>query len=286
MAITLRSARAWLATALFLTCLQASAFGVMGHETIAGIAEKNLSPIARENVQRLLLSAPRSDVVALSTWADQLRDDEKATEAEKNTGRWHYMNFPPGQCTLSMQKACPDGVCLVPKLQQQLALLGNSKKTDAERAKALAFVVHLYGDLHQPLHLGFAKDKGGNDFQIQIKGYPVRPNPLMQNSAGINLHALWDTLVFMKPGRTEAQTRLSIEVNPVDSRLARITDVEAIARESCQIVQAPDFYPSKRKLDESYLSQIRPTAEARVALAGARLAKLLNRALRQREARR
>jgi nuclease S1 len=60
----------------------------------------------------------------------------------------------------------------------------------------------------------------------------------------------------------------------------RTTDIDSIARESCALVQAKDFYPTKRKLNEAYLSQIRPQAEMRVALAAARLAKLLNRALR------
>jgi nuclease S1 len=272
--------------ALLLHSIQALAFGTFGHETIAEIAEKNLSPTARETIQQLLEVAPRGDLVALSTWADQLRDDKNASDSDKNTGRWHYMNFPRGQCGLSVEKACPDGVCLVPKLQQQLAILSDPLKPKAVRAKALAFVVHLYGDLHQPLHLGFAHDKGGNDFQVQIKGYPIRPNPLLSDAAGANLHTLWDTLVFIKPGRSQTQASAAIAAITVDRSIARITDIETIARQSCAIVQAPSFYPSTRKLDESYLSSIRPTAEAQVALAGARLAKLLNRALRQRESQR
>jgi nuclease S1 len=260
--------------------LPAWGFGAFVHETISDIAESKLSPVARANIKQLMQHAPRKDWIALSTWADQLRDDPQATEVERNTARWHYMNFPPGQCNLAIRKACVDGECLVPVLQQQLSILSDLKQAPVIRAKALAFVVHFYGDLHQPLHLGFAKDKGGNDFQIRIDGYPVTASQLEQQRAGSNLHALWDSLIFIKPKRTQAETATALAALKPNAAMARTTDIESIARESCALVQAKDFYPTQRKLNEAYLSQIRPKAEMRVALAAARLAKLLNRALR------
>jgi nuclease S1 len=195
------------------------------------------------------------------------------------------MNLPKGSCVIDVAASCPDGICLVPQLKAQIALLANPQLPTKERARALGFVVHLFADLHQPLHLGFAADRGGNDFQISLERNP-RAAPLppallaMQPPRGTNLHGLWDTIIFdqEKIGPlAEAKQILALKASTkAQQKLARITDIDAIAQESCALVQAPDFYPSTHKVSRAYLEKMRPRAQARVALAGQRLAQLLN----------
>ena len=267
---------------------QTLAFGTFGHRAIADIAERGLTPSARAQVAELLKVAPRPSLVGLSTWPDELRDDPNAQEQSKLTARWHYMNFPKGDCGLSIARACPDGNCLVPRLNEQIAILGNRKIELAKRAEALGFVVHLFGDLHQPLHLGYAVDKGGNDFQISMGGNaepviaPSAPSGIQAQRMGANLHSLWDTLIFDVPKLGLVAEAAQISALPVASGAAREINVELIARESCKIVQASDFYPTKHLISSAYLSQMRPRAQLRVALAGRRLANLLNQTLGKR----
>ena len=269
---------------------QALAFGTFGHRTIATIAESGLTPGARAQVAELLKVAPRPSLFDLSTWPDELRDDPNAQEAAKLTARWHYMNFPKGDCSLSISRACPDGNCLVPRLNQQIALLANRDLPLTKRAEALGYVVHLFGDLHQPLHLGYAVDKGGNDFQISLgpnaapEIAPSLPmSGIQAERMGANLHSLWDSLIFAGPNLSSAAQVFALALPDNVTREVNIAaseiNVELIARESCRIVQATDFYPTKHLISSAYLNQMRPRAQLRVALAGRRLANLLNQTL-------
>ena len=273
--------------AAFMAC-NAFAFGTLGHRTIAEIAGRGLAPKAQAEISELLKIAPRDNLADLSTWPDELRDDPNAQARAKLTARWHYMNFPKGRCELSIARACPDGNCLVPRLNMQIALLANRALPAVQRAEALGFVVHLFGDLHQPLHLGYAFDKGGNDFQINMgpNSAPVIvTNAEIQAArAGANLHSLWDSLIFDLPllDLIEEADQINVLTMPgkiVPTQLGRIVDVEVIARESCKIVQSPDFYPTRHLISAAYLNQMRPRAQMRVALAGVRLAALLNQTL-------
>ena len=263
---------------------QVFAFGTFGHRTIAEIAQSHLTPSARAQVVELLKVAPRPSLVELSTWPDELRDDPNAQEAAKATAPWHYINFPKGNCSVSIERACPNGNCLVPRLTEQIALLGNRQLPAAKRAEALGFVVHLFGDLHQPLHLCCAADKGGNDFQISLgtnaEAAPLSVAPGVQVArTGANLHSLWDSLIFDEPKLGLAAEVAQISALAVPAKAAGEFNVELVARESCHIVQASDFYPTKHLISNAYLSQMRPRAQLRVALAGVRLAALLNQTL-------
>lgn len=99
----------------------------------------------------------------------------------RRSAGWHYVNIAEDNCHYEAPKHCRNGNCIVEALKAQSAILGDRSLTDGERLQALKFVVHLVGDIHQPMHAGYAHDKGGNDFQLQF------------GNRGTNLHSLWDS---------------------------------------------------------------------------------------------
>ena len=137
-----------------------------------------------------------------------------------------------------------------------------SNAPDAERLKALKYVVHFVGDLHQPLHGGFADDRGGNGYQLQAF------------DRGTNLHQVWDNLLIQNfdGGLPALRAAMEADTGTDDTRLAP----EAWAQESCRIVATEGFYPEPRTLTPAYAQRWNPVLVQRMALGARRLAALLN----------
>ena len=236
----------------------AMAWGVQGHQVVAAMAKARLSPAARAEANRLLALEPGATLLSVSTWADEQRSPE--------TAPWHYVNFPRGQCAYTPERDCPDGQCVVGAIERQTEVL-RSRAPDSERLLALKFVVHLVADVHQPLHAGHGDDRGGNTYQLQA---------FLQGS---NLHAVWDLWLIRALNEdvpswvTRLDRRLAHMPQP-----AEVFNAAKVAEESCRIVATPGFYPG-RLVDVDYLERFLPVLETRLALAGVRLAEVLNRVL-------
>nr|WP_245966004.1 S1/P1 nuclease [Pseudorhodoferax soli] len=235
----------------------ANAWGQRGHRLIAELAQTQLTPKARLEVARLLAPEPGATLASISTWADEQRSPA--------TAAWHYVNFPRTSCSYDAARDCAGGRCVVGALEQQLRIL-QSAPGDEARFLALKYVVHLAGDVHQPLHAGFADDRGGNSYQLQAFG------------KGTNLHALWDSGLLHNRVEDSSATLARLAQIGVPRAKRRVSVVQA-AEESCGITSRPDFYPT-RTLDDEYAIRFTPIMERQLALAGARLAELLNDALR------
>lgn len=252
---------AWFGALFFIAVLAlpvtSKAWGPQGHQTIATLAQEQLSPATRKAVQRLLAQEPGQTLVSISTWADENRSSD--------TAAWHYVNFPRGTCTFNPPRDCPQRRCVVDAIAQQLKILG-SNAPEPQRLVALKYVVHLMADVHQPLHAGHYDDKGGNTYQLQVAG------------RGSNLHALWDSglMRFANPSNSTRLQRLRAMPWTPSERTASATEA---AQESCQIVGKAGFYPA-RQVAADYFLQFTPVMEQRLALAAARLANALNQTLR------
>jgi hypothetical protein len=233
---------------------QARAFGSEGHRLVATIAERQLSDRARLEVTRLLAIEPGATLASISTWADEARTP--------STAAWHYVNLPrDAGCHYEAARDCPDGNCVVGAIERQRIVL-TSAAPDAERLKALKYIVHFVADVHQPLHAGFADDKGGNKYQVQAFG------------RGTNLHALWDTgLVQNWPG---GPPELLSELSRIRAPSSDATSPAQWAEESCRAVASDGFYPSGHKIGADYAQRVAPVLKERLASAGHRLAALLN----------
>ena len=257
----------WLAALLILSlALPAQAWGPLGHRLVARLAEDDLTPQARAGIERLLQDDATAGLAGIANWADELRSSDP--DLGKRSARWHYVNIGDPDCAFDAARDCPGGDCVVVALETQTRILADRSRSDAERRQALKFVVHLVGDVHQPLHAGHGHDRGGNDYQVNWRG------------KGGNLHSLWDS-GMLNAQRLDEDAWLSrlraqpvpAPVSPLPARAPRLW-----AEQSCRRVATPGFYPSGHVIDDRYVEQHLVLAETQLRLAGSRLAATLNAA--------
>jgi S1/P1 Nuclease len=186
---------------LCLPCLAsaptAEAWGCRGHETVAALAEKHLTPQAKQALLALLTANPidpqlkrycgqtgLDTFVDSSTWADDERGREPATAP------WHFIDIPLGVTQGPALKFCGAGGCVLQAITDQLAILKDKNAPGPKRAAALRYIIHFVGDLHQPLHGSTNSDRGGNC--VPVKYFGRNPHD-RNNSYTPNLHHVWDT---------------------------------------------------------------------------------------------
>jgi len=185
-------------SALSLTLAPAAeAWGCRGHQAVAALAEKHLTPQAKQALLALLTANPidpqlkrycgqtgLDPFVDASTWAD----DERGRDP--STAPWHFIDIPIGVTHGSAQTYCGAGGCVLSAITAQLAILKDKNAPAAKRADALRFIIHFVGDLHQPLHGSTNSDRGGNC--VPVKYFARNPHA-HNNSYTPNLHHVWDT---------------------------------------------------------------------------------------------
>src|SRR5512138_754226 len=156
--------------------LTARAWTDPGHRLVAAMAEERLSPAARRLLREIVGEKPISDH-DVATWADDVRD--------KRTGPWHYVNVPFGADGYVAVRDCTKAGCAVSAIESAAARLRDGDDA-VELADSLRWLVHLVADLHQPMHAGELRDRGGNDTWVRV-GRRWQP---------ITLHRLWDAEVL------------------------------------------------------------------------------------------
>lgn len=243
--------------------ISARAWGSTGHEIVAAIAAARLTPAARTEVERLLGDRAGNALREAANWADQSRAASRGRGA-----RLHYVNFPRGECRYVAERDCSGGRCVVAALARHARALAQDGERQS-RAEALRWVVHLVGDVHQPLHAAWADDRGGNDVQLRYQG------------RGTNLHALLDTGLLRASGLdAPAYTRVLEREQAAPPVAVSRWDGGAPVRwaeESCAL--ADRVYPEGRRVEPAFAARTRALLEQRLFLAGLRLASTLNHAL-------
>lgn len=173
----------------------AQAWGCKGHQTVALIAEKHLTPEAKQFTQKLLTENPmdpklnrycggatRDAIADASTWPDDVR-------GERKNGSWHYIDIPRGSKRGPLQRFCGKDGCITRAITEQIAILKDKNADGGKRADALRYVIHFVGDLHQPLHTITNADEGGNCVPVKYFRRGVHER---NHSYSPNLHSLWD----------------------------------------------------------------------------------------------
>lgn len=243
--------------------LPACAWGSTGHEIVATVAAARLTPAARAEVERLLDDRAGNAMREAANWADQARAASRGQGA-----RLHYVNFPRGECRYVASRDCRGGHCVVAALARYTRVLAQDRDRQA-RIDALRWVIHLVGDVHQPLHAAWGDDRGGNDVQLRYQG------------RGTNLHALLDTGLLRASGLDAlAYARVLEREQALPPRVATRWEGGAPARwaeESC--ATADGVYPEGRRVEPAFAARTRALLEQRLFLAGLRLASTLNHAL-------
>lgn len=164
------------ATAIWL-CLNgaAGAWGLTGHRVTAAIADRYLSFEARAAIRGIL--GPSESIAEASNWPDFMRSsDDPFWKNEASV--FHFVTVPKGKTYAEV--GAPAAGDAVTALKRFSDTLKNLAATAEEKRLALRFVVHLIGDLHQPLHAGDGTDRGGND--VKVKFFDTQTN----------LHSVWD----------------------------------------------------------------------------------------------
>ncbi|MGO4263525.1 S1/P1 nuclease [Lysobacter sp. TAB13] len=263
-----------LAALLLALPLNALAWGPQGHRLVAELAWEGMTPAARAEADKLLAGEPDPTLPGIANWADELRAHDP--DLGKRSSKWHYVNLAEDECHYDAARDCPDGNCAVAAITAQTAILADRTKPQAERLQALKFVVHIVGDVHQPLHAGYAHDKGGNDFQLAIPGEPERPD-----GYGGNLHSLWDSSLLNTRKRSDAAYLVELRkiAVPTVTGAGLPANAAGWAEDSCKLMLQPGFYPPTHKLEPEYVATWRPLAETQLRLGGEHLAEVLNAAL-------
>ncbi|MCA1686632.1 MAG: S1/P1 nuclease, partial [Planctomycetia bacterium] len=221
-----RPARLLLAAGLALGPVdRAGAWGPHGHRIATRIAEARLTPAAREAVRELLREG--DTLVGVSNWADH-----DGHTVEPDSAPWHYVNVPITAPHYD-DRYCPKGGCVVSKVKHYRALLADRDAPKAERARALLFLVHFVEDVHQPLHVGDNRDRGGNLAQVQYF------------DEGTNLHRVWDSQILDDASRDERAwvARITPMLTPENVAAWSQGDVETWADESLQDAKLAYHFP-------------------------------------------
>lgn len=260
--------------ALFST--SAFAWGHKGHAALAAMAERNLTPIALAQVRELLADdldryekpSHRKTLASVASWADEIRD---IAPPDRYRG-WHTR---ANQVCSDELGACKEGHCVDQLIIKYAAILKDRKQTPRERNEALKWVVHLVGDLHQPLHSGINIDKGNNP--AGIVGVTTKP--------GTTFHSLWDTDIAelaLKSGPLQGQPTDSTPLPP-DTPTEWMKEARDVARKSAYEAlpgfSCKEHFKKQLMVDDAYMQQAAITARKQMENAGLRLAHLLNDAL-------
>jgi hypothetical protein len=232
-------------------------WGATGHRVVGKIADDYLCGKAKREVSKLL---KRKSLAFVSTFADEIKSDKRYNEFYT----WHYINMPLDE-NYEESKKNPKGD-LVSGIEHCKSVIQDKNATDDDKAFYLKLLIHLIGDLHQPMHIGLEKDKGGNDFKVQW---------FYKDS---NLHRVWDS-------------QMIDDFNMSYNELAENADV--LSKQQIKAIQEgsiTDWVNQTHQLSKAVYKSAQPdenlryrysydhfkTVRSQLQIAGIRLAKVLN----------
>ncbi|WGK65023.1 S1/P1 nuclease [Croceiramulus getboli] len=234
-------------------------WGKTGHRATGEIADKYLTKKARRAIQELL---DGQSLAVVSTYADEIKSDT----LYRKYGPWHYVNFPFD--SKYEDHPVPEQGDIIQGIRKALTVIQDESAPKKDRVFYLKLLVHFIGDLHQPLHVGRAADKGGND--IQVRWF----------DNGTNLHAVWDSRMIDHYGMsyTELAETSRALTKKEEETMMQGTPLSWMY-ESQQLVKK--VYGSAQpgaKLGYRYMYDHFATVKEQLLKGGVRLAALLNQA--------
>lgn len=242
------------------------AWGKTGHRVVAAIAERHLTTRTKRGIARILGT---ETIIEASNWPDHMRSDPGAFW-QKTAGPWHYVTVPPDK-TYAEVGAPPEGDALT-ALRAFSAALRAPTASLADKQQALRFIVHIVGDLHQPLHVGNGTDNGGNEVRVTFFDRPT------------NLHSIWDSALVddEQLSYSEMADWLDRRLTAADVKTWGTPDPTVWIAESAALRDR--IYPTagESALSYTYIYRHQREMEDQLTRGGVRLAAYLNQLFGQR----
>lgn len=230
-------------------------WGRTGHHSIVDIAQKYVSKSTLDSISKYI---ENDSWHASSTWMDELRGNSKYDYMRK----WHYINVDKGQ---AYSPTIENGDNVVTQLDSAIFKLKNRRNLTPEQMELnLKVILHLMGDLHNPLHVGYGYDRGGNDTKVVFNG------------RSFNLHRIWDAEII----ETNDDFKDNISTKLKDTRRRKLKRI-AKGNATTWFIDAREALPtvyalSSDTITTAYLEQGHPVAENLIFRAGVRLGYTLN----------
>ena len=278
------------------------AWGPLGHHTIGAVADGLLNDQAKAQVASILANdldstgrtSGRTSLQQVASWADEIR----STPADRPN--WHYDDAPACKNFDSSRAYCENGECATQKIEDLSKVLKDKNAGERGRNEALKWIVHLVGDIHQPLHAttnvytpgvtdnsGQSTDRGGNDVPVALSG--------IKTKGAVKLHSAWDTVLVSVALGEDSLYPSQATVNNLIVDAKKISpsqtggSVVSWAAESHEIADNTAYKFSGFAcnqpqndyvvLDSQYVSNASKKVQERLVLAVVRLANLLNELL-------
>ncbi|SFC00041.1 S1/P1 nuclease [Pseudoalteromonas denitrificans] len=242
----------------------AAAWSQNGHRIVAKIAENHLTDTTKNVIAPLLKGEKLAQV---STWPDEMRSNPSEFW-QKKSSKWHYVNiskasdFKPASYNISATDGkITDAYALILKAT---AILKSPSTSLDDKSFYLKFLVHVVGDIHQPMHVGHSEDRGGNRIKVKFFGEET------------NLHTLWDKLLVKNQNLSFTEFTNFLDTNNKPT-LANYLD----SQPKDWILES--FYIAEKLYDVgnadykyNYVYEQTPVMKTRLTQGGIRLAGLLN----------
>ncbi len=232
-------------------------WGPIGHRVVGLIAEQHLSKKALKKIKVVL---GKETLAEVSTFMDFIRSDSKY----RHMSPWHYCTIPDGKTY--EEAGTPEEGDVIVTIERLIAELESKNFTDYDEAFALKMLVHLVGDIHQPLHVGNGEDRGGNDVKLE---YFFRSS---------NLHRVWDSGIIDQ--QNYSYTEYVDWINHVDATKVKTWQSASVrdwAAESMSLRSQVYDIPENLKLSYRYNYDNIETVNLRLLQGGVRLAGVLER---------
>ncbi|WP_419212241.1 S1/P1 nuclease [Maribacter sp. X9] len=228
-----------------------------GHRVVGEVAEQYLSRKAKRAIENLL---DGKSLAAVANFGDEI----KADRAYSKFSAWHYVNIPFGKTYAEIEPNASGD--LIQGVNKCLSIIKDEHSSRSDKVFYLKLLIHLIGDLHQPMHVGRLEDKGGNDIQLQWFG------------EGTNLHRLWDSNMINDNGMSF--TELASEVPDLSKQqvnyLQSGTLLDWVEESHLLANKIYDSVEVGEKLGYRYSYDWWDTVDSQLQKGGIRLAKVLN----------
>lgn len=235
--------------------LFAGAWGQTGHRTIGRVAETHLTSTAKKKLATILEG---ESLAMASTWMDEIRSNRKYHYMSD----WHWVTIPDGQ-TYAQTEKNPHGD-IIETIERMIKELSLGQLAPDKEKEQIKILIHLVGDIHQPLHVGTGEDRGGNE--TKVRWFERKSN----------LHRVWDSEMIEDTQLSDTELVLSLDrISKNKVKKLQNTSTYDWARESKEL-RKQVYAIGDGNLGYEYAFRNIKTVRKRLQQAGVRLAGLLN----------